>query len=138
MYRGTDVELDWVDVTPRTEPWLPIAVVLAREAPRSDSLRGIIEQTVTFIFDVVRDEFHLSRRGRANVALARQTGMYVAHVAFSLSYTQVGLLFERDRTTVAHACAVIEDRRDDPDFDRVLDLIERAVMALHLPRPIRR
>lgn len=69
------------------------------------------------------------------MALARQTAMYLAHVGCSLSLTEVGTLFERDRTTVAHACALIEDRRDNPDFDRALELLERAVRALHMPRP---
>jgi hypothetical protein len=31
---------------------------------------------------------------------------------------------------VAHACGVIEDRRDDPMFDRALDLLEWVVPAL--------
>lgn len=68
------------------------------------------------------------------MALARQTAMYLAHVACELSLTEVGLLFDRDRTTVAHACGVIEDRRDDRVFDRVIDLLERAVRALLAPR----
>jgi hypothetical protein len=44
--------------------------------------------------------------------------------------TDTGRLFGRDRTTVAHACGVIEDKRDDPLFDRALDLLEWAVPSL--------
>jgi chromosomal replication initiation ATPase DnaA len=47
-----------------------------------------------------------------------------------VSLTEVGHLFERDRTTVAHACGLIEDKRDDPDFDHRLDHLERAVSSL--------
>jgi hypothetical protein len=36
-------------------------------------------------------------------------------------------VFARDRTTVAHACARIEDRRDAAPFDRALDLLEGAL-----------
>ena len=96
--------------------------------------RLVIEHAVTCVFGVPTDDLQLARRGRANVALARQTAMYLAHVGFSLSLTDVGLLFERDRTTVAHACALIEDRRDNPDFDRTLELLERAVKALRYPK----
>lgn len=71
------------------------------------------------------------------MALARQTAMYLAHCAGGLSLTEVGVLFNRDRTTVAHACAVVEDRRDEPNFDRAIELLERAVVAL-LARPYRR
>jgi chromosomal replication initiation ATPase DnaA len=56
--------------------------------------------------------------------------MYLAHVGCGMSLTQTGRTFGRDRTTVAHACTVIEDRRDDPLFDRALDLLEWAVAAL--------
>lgn len=56
--------------------------------------------------------------------------MYLAHVACGLTMSDTGRLFGRDRTTVAHACGVIEDKRDDPLFDRALDLLEWSVPAL--------
>jgi Bacterial dnaA protein helix-turn-helix len=56
--------------------------------------------------------------------------MYLAHVVCRLSFTEVGTLFVRDRTTVAHACSVVEDRRDDPELDGRLEHLERAVAAL--------
>lgn len=70
------------------------------------------------------------RRGRARTALARQMAMYLAHVAFGLSFTRVGLCFGRDRTTVRHACAVIEDRRDDPGQEFGLTALELALLAM--------
>lgn len=96
--------------------------------------RHVIEHVVTCVFGVPANDLQQANRGRANVALARQTAMYLAHVGCSLTLTEVGFLFERDRTTVAHACALIEDRRDDPDFDRALELLERAVKALRFPQ----
>ncbi len=59
--------------------------------------------------------------------LARHVSMYLAHVACRMSLSDVGRLYARDRTTVAYACASIEDRRDDPKFDRALELLEWAV-----------
>lgn len=56
-------------------------------------------------------------------------GMYLAHVACGLSLTAAGKMFSRDRTTAAHACAVIEDLRDDPLTDRVLLNLE-AILSL--------
>ena len=50
--------------------------------------------------------------------------MYLAHVEGGLSLTDVGQHFHRDRTTVAHACRLIETRRDDPNFDRIVQLLE--------------
>jgi chromosomal replication initiation ATPase DnaA len=56
--------------------------------------------------------------------------MYLAHVVCGLSLTEVGALFARDRTTVAYACGVVEDKRDDPELDSRLDHLERAVSSL--------
>ena len=72
-----------------------------------------------------------ARTRRAHyVAFARQSAMYLAHVAFGLSYSEVGRGFGRDRTTAAHACGLIEDRRDDPAVDAVLASLEDACGAL--------
>jgi len=98
--------------------------------------RTMIEGAVAQVFAVDRGHLRGASRGRAPVASARQVAMYLAHVGLSLSLTEVGHLFARDRTTVAHACAVVEDRRDDPTFDRVLDCLERIVRHLLTPRPV--
>jgi hypothetical protein len=64
------------------------------------------------------------------VAFARQSAMYLAHVAFGLNYAEVGRAFGRDRTTAAYACRLIEERRDDPAIDAVLGSLENACAAL--------
>ncbi|TAJ29642.1 MAG: chromosomal replication initiator DnaA [Bosea sp. (in: a-proteobacteria)] len=69
-------------------------------------------------------------RGRRPVAQARQTAMYLAHVAFGITLTRVGTCFGRDRTTVRHACALIEDSRDDPVREFSLGALEAALLAL--------
>ena len=53
--------------------------------------------------------------------------MYLANVAFGLGYAQVGAGFGRDRTTVRHACAKIEDARDCAGFDAGLCVLEAAL-----------
>lgn len=69
-------------------------------------------------------------RRSARAAFARQVAMYLAHVVCGLSVTEVGLIFARDRTTVAHACELIEDRSDEPELDARLEYLERAVVCL--------
>jgi hypothetical protein len=96
----------------------------------SRALRLIIEQTVAYGFDIEPELLRYPSRGRANVAQARQVSMYLTHICLSFSLTQVGHLFERDRTTVAHACEVIERRRDDQAFDLALTLLERVVRII--------
>lgn len=77
-------------------------------------------------FGVALAELVAPSRGSPRAALARQVAMYLCHIGFALSFEAVGRLFARDRTTVAHACRVVEDRRDDRWFDRRLALLERA------------
>jgi chromosomal replication initiation ATPase DnaA len=97
-------------------------------------LRRILEQAVTAAFDVGRADLWAQTRGSPATAFARQVAMYLAHVVCGLTLTEVGHLFARDRTTVAHACCVVEDRREDAPFDRALELLE-GVMRLLTPRP---
>ncbi len=94
------------------------------------TLRKVMEETVASVFDVEIEHMRLPSRGPARVATARQVAMYLAHVVCGLSLTEAGVLFERDRTTVAHACRVVEDRREDQDFDRAIGLLEDIAKVL--------
>jgi hypothetical protein len=96
-------------------------------------LRPPLEHMVTRVFSVELGLMRLPTRGRAPVALARQVAMYLAHVGCGISLTEAGELFNRDRTTAAHACQVVEARREDPTFDRAMTLLERAVTVLSGP-----
>lgn len=99
----------------------------AGRAGPPDAVRGAVESTVGQVFSMLPEDFGSTHRGRARVALGRQVAMYLSHVVCRLTLTDVGRIFARDRTTVAHACGVVEDLRDDASFDRVLDLLERIV-----------
>jgi hypothetical protein len=50
---------------------------------------------------------------------------------------RVALAFERDRSTVAHACRLIEDKRDEPDFDAHIGALEEALRLAPAPIPPR-
>lgn len=69
----------------------------------------------------------------AEAALARGLSMYLAHVGFGMSLGRVSRVFGRDRSTIANACRSIEDRRDDPRFDRWLEALERSITAAPAP-----
>ncbi|MFM1815380.1 MAG: hypothetical protein RLZ98_2075 [Pseudomonadota bacterium] len=98
-----------------------------------EQLRVWIEEAVAAAFDIEPEMLHQPTRGRARVALARQVAMYLAHIACMQNLTEVGVMFDRDRTTVAYACNIIENRRDDSDFDRALELLEEVVSGLVRP-----
>jgi chromosomal replication initiation ATPase DnaA len=56
-------------------------------------------------------------KGRADVAFARQVAMYMVHCIYGVNRSRVAAIFHRDRSTVTHACCLVEDSRED----RVLD-----------------
>ena len=103
-----------------------------RRAGRQHGASGLgqmVSHTVSSAFLVPASELQAPTRCRANVAKARQVAMYLAHVGLGLSYTDAGRLFGRDRTTVAHACRLVEERREDPRFDASLDYLEQTLRA---------
>jgi hypothetical protein len=53
--------------------------------------------------------------------------MYLGHVSCGFTYTEIGTLLGRDRTTAAHACHRTEDRRDAVIFDISLDYLDAAL-----------
>jgi hypothetical protein len=112
---------------------LPEASLLAASTPPNWS--APIVTAIAQVFGVDGRKISSRSRGRAAVALARQVAMYTVHVGCGVNLTDVGRLFSRDRTTVAHACGLVEDRRDDPAFDRALELIELVARALAAHRP---
>ncbi len=55
--------------------------------------------------------------------------MYLAHTKFGIPYADVAAYFKRDRTTVAHACQLVEDKRDEVEFDTHLSRMETLIDA---------
>ena len=104
--------------------------VEAVEPVRQAALARLAEVTVAAVSHVSAASLRGPNRGRRSIALARQMAMYLAHVAFGLTLTRVGICFGRDRTTVRHACALIEDRRDDPALEFALSALEAGLLAL--------
>lgn len=93
--------------------------------------KAILEEMVARVFAIDLSAICRPTRGRAKVAMARQVAMYLAHVICGLNLTEAGELFGRDRTTAAHACRVVERRREDhPDFDHALKLLENLTRVL--------
>jgi len=97
-----------------------------RPPPHDDTARicWLMEAATAAAFAVPVDELRAPSRRAPAVAFARQCAMYLAHVVLSLRYSEIGRLFRRDRTTAAYACALVEERRDDPTIDRVLHTLE--------------
>ncbi len=96
----------------------------AEPAAEAEHVCRLMEAAIAAAFAVPVDELRARKRRTQTVAFARQSAMYLAHVVLGLNYSVTGMLFHRDRTTAAYACQVVEDRRDDPSIDRLLQRLE--------------
>ena len=62
------------------------------------SVRQAIDPPVAAVFDVEIGDLRALTRCSPRAAFARQVAMYLAHVVCGLSLTEIGALFQRDRT----------------------------------------
>ncbi len=106
------------------------AARLGPSAKTAQRLCDVVALATAAAFAVPVGELNASSRRSAYVAFARQSAMYLAHVAFGLNYSEVARAFGRDRTTAAYACQLIEQRRDDPTIDALLGSLEDACCTL--------
>ncbi|HWU61770.1 MAG TPA: helix-turn-helix domain-containing protein [Ensifer sp.] len=111
----------------RTPARRPPHTILRDTRPERVICQSVRLMTAEFLF-VSGDRIGMRRERRRLACHIRQIAMYVCHVALQMRMTTIGEGFGRDRSTVAHACAVVEDRRDDRDFDEFVSAIERIVL----------
>jgi chromosomal replication initiation ATPase DnaA len=119
----------------REASWQGISetIFTSRPAGRHDErvlelCEGMIDITAV-LFNVSSKEIRKPGRSSLGVSRVRQVAMYVAHVVLRLNMTDIGRAFGRDRTTVLYACHLVEDLRDDADFDRIITMTERVALA---------
>lgn len=90
----------------------------------------LIAGMVGYALGVKSEDILAEGRGTLEVARARQVSMYLSHVAIGMSLARVANAFGRDRSTVAHGCHLIEDRRDDPTFNAWIERLEDGLRTL--------
>ncbi|OCW55743.1 hypothetical protein AWJ14_14755 [Hoeflea olei] len=94
----------------------------------------IVWRLVTELFAMAGERDLLPRlAARRRPCHTRQIAIYLSHVVLSVPYRTIAEAFARDRSTVMHACAVVEDRRDDGAYDRFVERCERCVAAVFQP-----
>lgn len=119
------------DLSPHQSPSTLVEPALSPQRFRHRLVCMIIRQLAQHLLEALgmTPSGGKSRRAHAHV---RQIAMYVCHVTLPLSMEEVACAFGRDRTTVSHACRVVEDRRDDPAYDAFVGTVERMAAAVAL------
>lgn len=106
---------------------ISVFVPISHDAPHP--IPGLAAAAAAAAVGVPAQTLAAPSRCRAPIAQARQLAVYLHHVALGASLSACARLFGRDRATVRHACARIEDMRDDPRFDRCAARLETALAA---------
>lgn len=88
-----------------------------------------ITDILAVCFSVPSRDLRSRDRIHASICRVRQIGMYVTHVTLGLKMTEVAKGFGRDRSTIVHSCHLIEDMRDEVEFDRIVGVVERIALA---------
>ena len=117
--------MDHITMMPQPNPSGRPGTGRAFPDPQARS-RARLYRAVAAAFDVPIEELE-GRCRRADVALARQTAMYLAHVVLAMTHADIGRMFGRDRTTAAHACRIVEDLRDEPRIDALIEALEALI-----------
>ena len=104
----------------------PVARGRRRGADDAERICGMVRGKVARQAGLSAADLLGPTRGAPLIARHRQTAMYLAHVVFGVSFTAIARSFQRDRTTVAHACRQVEDRRDDMAEDLRIAGLEQA------------
>jgi chromosomal replication initiation ATPase DnaA len=114
---------------PEPQPGRFAAVRSIRRIERNVELCECMIDIAAALYNVSGRDLRHTGRSSHSVARVRQIAMYVAHVVLGLSMNEVGRGFGRDRTTVLYACHLVEDMREDEEFDRIIAMTERIASA---------
>ena len=101
------------------------------ERVRADRARALLAmQAVASVTGVPAAAMQTRRRANEEVRRARALAWYLSHTEYGWPLYRVGAAFDRDRTTVAKACREVEDMRDDPAVDGLLERVGRGLAEI--------
>ena len=100
------------------------------DAVRRDAQFNLIISYVRAANNIAPDYVLGPSRGSQHLSKARHIVYYLSHVGFGMSYTHIGQMTTRDRTSVAHGVTRLEDGRDAPELDRAMHFAELALAEL--------
>ncbi|WP_316858071.1 helix-turn-helix domain-containing protein [uncultured Cohaesibacter sp.] len=97
---------------------------------------SLVDELVARTFRMPRTALHAGTRCRKSVAFARQVAMYLSHVCLSYPLKDIAEHYRRDRTTVAYACRVVEDKREQEETELLINSLESALETMMLVTPL--
>ena len=111
----------------------PICYLQVSSGPQSLLLIRFVIQMVASAFEFTTQDLFRERRESAKLVRARQVTIYLLHTSLRRPFGELAEIFDKDRSTIGHACRVIEDLRDIPKFDdRIIELEQTIQTVLNL------
>lgn len=89
-----------------------------------DPLLKSVVARVAAEWGVPTRKLRTKERGSRRAVRARQVAMYLAVVGHERTRESIAPFFRRHPTVIGHALRVVEDLRDDPDFDARIARLE--------------
>lgn len=86
---------------------------------------GLAQLVASQVYGIPVEQLRAPTRGRPQVARARQIAIHLARSVFAMSHNQLAGEFKRDRSTIYHACHLIDGMREnDAEFDASIGWME--------------
>lgn len=98
-------------------------------SPADEAQAHLTVAATALAFGVPYKDVFTRQRLSSNDIFLRQMSMYLLNTVYDFNLSRVARIFQRDRTTVRHACKVIEDQRDSAVFDTLLTELENFLLA---------
>ena len=95
-----------------------------------DDIAWLSSSLVCYALGLSTQSVLAEKRGSAAVCRARQMSMYLLHTSLGVSLALVARAFNRDRSTVAHACNAVENMREELTVDDLMDQLSSGLLAV--------
>jgi chromosomal replication initiation ATPase DnaA len=105
--------------------------------PHQSHQVDLVIATVCLEFGVTETDIKNPKRQGRHLRFARQVAMYLSHIIYEMNHTLIGERFAKDRSTISHACKVVEESRDDPVFDMKIIKLENFLRQAPQPLSVR-
>lgn len=107
-------------------------IVSSEDRDRADLVQHIVALRLGTPMETLARKARLSQ----SALRARRVSLYLAHVALGWSLERVGHAFGISRQTVGTACTRIEDARDEPHLNDLLDQLAGTIQTLCETPPV--
>lgn len=107
-------------------------IVSAEDRDRADLTMHVVAMRLGTPMETITRKGRLSRPA----VRVRRVSLYLAHVALSWPLERVGHAFGINRQTVGTACARIEEARDEPHLNDLLDQLAETIQTLCETPPV--